>query len=260
MWRHLNQPFALWPKTEHFSKQSNRFHVFARLKLGDGTLNIHKDLINVEGSKASSHATIKRWHDLFCFNDKDWTNVTPFSQRQPQTRKKCLQPQKVWGQTHVFVYGKYFQSLHCRWATFISEGSLQGGYRTKLTDIQEACRVDNATYLFNPLKPRGPKRLTNVVIKWNWDTLCSIASKRRSAAWLGPEDQRHPVCKPGFQSKKRLFWIFFSKKGHVEVDVSIEKSAITGYCTGRVLPKVVQEMVKKKVSNHRYPERPCPPR
>ena len=83
MGRHLTQPFVLWLKTEHFSKQSERLHVFTRLKLGDGLLNIHKGLVKVVRPKASLHATIITWHYLFCSEDKHKRTVTP--PRPPKT-------------------------------------------------------------------------------------------------------------------------------------------------------------------------------
>ena len=61
---------------EHFIKQSECFYSSAQTKLGDSTLHIHKDLVKVEGSKASSHATIRRWHGLFCSKNKSKESAT----------------------------------------------------------------------------------------------------------------------------------------------------------------------------------------
>ena len=56
---------------------------------------------------------------------------------------------------------------------------------------------------------------------------------------IGPENQRHLVCKPAFQSKKMVFWIFFSIiKGFLK-QMFWQRSKIY---TKIALPKVVQEM------------------
>lgn len=70
-----------------------------------------------------------------------------------------------------------------------------------------------------------------------------MASKHWNAASCGPEDERHQVCKLDFPSKKRLFLIFFNYKEPFTVDVSAEKSTITGiYNIETVLPQVFWKM------------------
>ena len=59
--------------------------------------------------------------------------------------------------------------------------------------------------------------------------------------WLTKDEPRPVVCKPGFQSRKRLFTIFFNHEGPVAVDVLPEKA--TGrYYRDTVLPQVVSEL------------------
>ena len=223
MWRH---------------KQRERFLVFAQLKLGDYTLKIQ-----VGGSKAYLHATIRRRHDLYSSDDKDKTTVTPLSRPKTTSNEEEVSTiaESVKADPDIFKYE--LQSLHSwwalsiwiSWAVFIWENSLQGGYRTNWQTL---------TYLLHLFELNGPEHKTNVVISDEaWMHFCGIASKRWNAFWLGPEDKDIRSAKPDFQSKKRLFWIFFGNKRPVEVDVLAEKSTFTGtYYTETVLFKLVQEM------------------
>ena len=185
MWRH---------------KQRERFLVFAQLKLGDYTLKIQ-----VGGSKAYLHATIRRRHDLYSSDDKDKTTVTPLSRPKTASRGKVSAvAQNVKVGSHICIY-----EMFSKFALLLGtvHKTLQGKLHMRklaarwilheLTDVQKAFWVDISTYLFNIFESNGIQRLANMVI-WNetWIYFFGFASKCRNAAWLGPEHQRHPVCMP----------------------------------------------------------------
>ena len=65
-------------KMELFSKQSECIYIFPRLTLGDNTLKTHNNWVKVVGFKASSHATVRRWHTLFVsFREQEQENCHP---------------------------------------------------------------------------------------------------------------------------------------------------------------------------------------
>ena len=176
MWRHLNKPFTLCMKMEHFSKQSECYHISAPLKLWDDTLKIYSISVQVVGSKASSHATT-RWHDLFCSKDKDnKKKLTPptYSKTASNKEKSVCSCRKCEGRPTYMQIWEAFSRLALSLSAVckIHHGNR---HTTKLaarwilhrlTDFQRASWVDVATYLFNLSEPNGPKRLTSVVI-WN---------------------------------------------------------------------------------------------
>ena len=170
MWCLLEQPFALFLKIEHFSKQSEHFYVVTRLNLGDGTLKTLKDLAQVIGFKASSHVTIRRWPALFCFKDKGKETAIPLI--QPKTisndEKASAVAESMKADPYICIQktssklALLLEIVHKILHGNLWESSLQGGY-CKNWHVQRACWVDNATYLFSLFEPSGPKRLTNMV-------------------------------------------------------------------------------------------------
>lgn len=71
-----------------------------------------------------------------------------------------------------------------------------------LTDEQKRQRVNVARDLLSRFKPDGPGRVTDVIRgDKTWVPSYGITSKRRKKAWLVPNEQRHQICKPGFQEE-----------------------------------------------------------
>ena len=65
----------------------------------------------------------------------------------------------------------------------------------------------------------GGKQVTDFLTEdGTWVQIYGITSKRRKKAELSPNDHRHQICKPRFQSRKRVFSIFFDDQGSVSVD------------------------------------------
>lgn len=90
-----------------------------------------------------------------------------------------------------------------------------------------------------------PKQLADIVTgDETWIYFYGIANKRVNMMWLAENEPRPHVCRPGFQSRKRLFTIFFSS---VAVDVLPEKTTMTGtYYSEKVLPTVIEEIRKRR--------------
>ena len=61
-----------------------------------------------------------------------------------------------------------------------------------------------------------------------WVLFFGIASKCRNKAWLGPNDQKHQIYQPRFQSRKRMFTIFFNHLGSLAVNVLPVNNNTTG--------------------------------
>ena len=93
-------------------------------------------------------------------------------------------------------------------------------------------------------EPNGPKRITDIVTgDETWIYFYGIPNKRSNMMWLTKDEPRPVVCKPGFQSRKRLFTIFFNHEGLMAADVLPEKSTMTGrYYKENVLPQVISKL------------------
>ena len=113
-----------------------------------------------------------------------------------------------------------------------------------LTPEQKKNRVSCARQLFDLFGPNVPKRISDIVTgDETWIYCYGIPNKRSNVMWLTKDEPRPVVCKPGFQSRKRLFTIFFNHEGPVAVDVLPEKATMTGrYYRDTVLPQVVFEL------------------
>ena len=113
-----------------------------------------------------------------------------------------------------------------------------------LTPEQKKNRVSCARQLLDMFEPNGPKRVSDVVTgDETWIYFYGIPNKRSNMMWLTKDEPRPVVCKPGFQSRKRLFTIFFNHEGPVAVDVLPEKATMTGrYYRENVLPQVVSAL------------------
>ena len=158
---------------EHYSKQSERFYVFARLKIRDDTLKIHKDLVKVVGSKGSSQTTIRIWHDLFCSEYKDKKIVNPLSRPKTASNEEKVFAVTEKGRADIHISVREISSklaLSLGAACEILHGNLYMRKLAarwiphKLTEFKKECRDNIATYPFILSEPNGQKRLTNVVM------------------------------------------------------------------------------------------------
>ena len=120
-----------------------------------------------------------------------------------------------------------------------------------LTEDQKRQRVLCARKLIQLLEPNGHKRREDVIAgDETWIYFYGIPNKRQNMMWVAEptEDEPRPVvARKGFQSKKRLFTIFFNCEGPVLVDMLPEKTTLTGtYYRQNILPGVIQDIEQKR--------------
>ena len=242
---------------ECFNKHSEKFYVFMRLQLGEDAKQIAADLKKVAGIKAAAYSTIQRWRQEFktgkkgnnsdkpkqplkrASNERNVAAVAKLVKEDPHVciREISARLSLSYGTVHRIIHNDlHLRKLAAKWVPH------------KLTEEQKKQRVHAARDLLNRFEPNGPKRLTDVVTgDETWVPFFGIASKRRNKVWLGQNDQRHQICRKGFQSRKRLFTVFFNYQGSVAVDILPANTTVTGsYYAETVLPKVAQEISSQR--------------
>ena len=235
------------------TRENQRFYVFTRLQLGDELKKIHSDLFIVYADLAVPYNTCSRWVREFKDGRKEFSDKPRPGAPKSKVNEELIANVKnqVDNDPNVSVreissdldvsIGTVHKVLHeelglrkisARWVPHI------------LTAEQKRRRFNCAKQLLDMFEPNGPKRISDIVTgDETWIYLYGIPNKRSNMMWLTKDDPRPLVCKPGFQSRKRLFTIFFNHEGPVTVDILPEKSTMTGkyYCEN-VLPQVVSKV------------------
>ena len=124
-----------------------------------------------------------------------------------------------------------------------------------LTVDQKRERVRCATELLNMFEPHGPKRLSDIVTgDETWFPFFIIPPKRLNRMWVDGQGDRPVVLRPGFQSRKRMFTVFFNYSGPLVVDILPQDTTMTAtYYVQNVLSQVKSAINEKrpKVSTSR---------
>ncbi|GFS24224.1 dihydroorotate dehydrogenase (quinone), mitochondrial [Elysia marginata] len=109
-----------------------------------------------------------------------------------------------------------------------------------LTVDQKRERVRCATELLNIFERHGPKRLSNMVTgDETWFPFFIIPPKRLNCIWVDGQGDRPIVSRPGFQSRKRMFTVFFNYSGPLVVDILLQDTTMTAiYYVQKVLSQV----------------------
>ncbi|GFS27828.1 transposase [Elysia marginata] len=69
-------------------------------------------------------------------------------------------------------------------------------------------------------EPHGPKSLSDIVTgDKTWFPFFIIPPKRLNRMWVDGQRDRSVVLRPGFQSRKRLFTVFYNYSGPLVVDI-----------------------------------------
>ncbi|GFR86300.1 transposase [Elysia marginata] len=78
-------------------------------------------------------------------------------------------------------------------------------------------------------EPQGPKRLSDIVPgDETWlNPFFIIPPKRLNHMWVDEQGEKHVVLSPGFQSRKRMFTVFFNYSGPLEVDMLPQDTTMT---------------------------------
>ena len=217
---------SLKTSTEHLSlenmdpeKSALRFYVFVRLKLGDGAKKILEDIHTVFGDSCVCQATVYNWISEFsgkkkalvrddsrgrpssALNEQKIAEVKALVEVDPHSTIRELSEASdlsIGSISNILHKGLLMRKLAARWVPHL------------LTEEQKKRRVDCARNLIQYFEPNGPKRLCDVVTgDETWLTFYGIPNKRCNRAWVGPDGDRPVVLRPGFQSRKRLFTVFF---------------------------------------------------
>lgn len=239
------------------SLEQLRFYVFTRRQLGDAPPKIYADLMAVYGEECVTYRTVCRWIQHFREGKIDLKDEhrkgRPTVARNEQTVllvKKVVEDDphisiREISETYALSYGTVERILRddlklkkvaARWIPHL------------LTEAEKKRRVDCSKQLLKMFGPDGPKRLCDVVTgDETWMSFYGIPNKRSNKMWVGPEDERPVVLRPGFQSRKRLFSIFFNYQGPVVVDILPQKETITAkYYAKTVLPQVMQSICEQR--------------
>ena len=220
-----------------------------RFKLGDAPKEIHENLTTVCGDQSCSYKTVCRWvrdfsdgkesvlHEPYFGRPKAAVNELAIDQIRDQISEDPHVTIRELSDTNGISYGSVqtilkkelgLKKLCARWIPHL------------LTDEQKRERVRCATELLNMFEPHGPKRLTDIVTgDETWISYFGIPSKRQNRMWVGEKGDRPVVLRPGFQSRKRLFTVFFNCYGPVVVDILPKDTTMTSaYYVQNILPQI----------------------
>ena len=79
------------------------------------------------------------------------------------------------------------------------------------------------------------------------DLFLRYSEKHQNMMWVAEDEPRPVLARKGFQSKKRLFTIFFKCVGPLLVDILLEKTTLTGtYYHQNILPGMIQDTEQKR--------------
>ncbi|GFR94660.1 translational activator GCN1-like, partial [Elysia marginata] len=124
-----------------------------------------------------------------------------------------------------------------------------------LTEDQKRERVHRAMELLSMFEPHGPKRLSDILTgDETWFPFFIIPPKRLNRMWVDGQGDRPVVLRPGFQSRKRIFTVFFNYSGPLVVDILHQDSTMTAtYHVQNVLSQVKSAIneQRSKVSTSR---------
>ena len=240
-----------------FNKESARFYIFTRSKLGESATQIHNDLRQVYGDVACSYDTVARWIRAFNdgrddFKDKERSGRPSTSVNEGSAARAAVLLKEdrsatigylaaelgiSVGSTHTLLHDEMGLRKRCsRWIPHL------------LTVDQKRQRVAICRDLLNQFEPNGPKRLSDVATGDEcWIPYFVTPHKQKNMVWLAEDSPRPQILKPGFRSKKRMFTIFFNSQGPIIVDVMPEGATITAaYYTNTVLTQLVQKIDQQR--------------
>lgn len=240
-----------------FTKENMRFYIFMRGKLGESPKLIHETLQAVCGDQACSYQTVCRWVKEFAdgrdtvfdeprsgreksiVNEQNIADIKTQIEEDPHISVRELSETSGLsiGSVHTIIIDELHMKKVCaRWIPHL------------LTTDQKRERVRCATELLNMFQPHGPKRLTDIVTgDETWFPFFGIPPKRLNRMWIDEKGDRPVVLRPGFQSRKRMFTVFFNYRGPVAVDILPKDTTMTSqYYVQTVLPQVKKSLDEQR--------------
>ncbi|GFR81410.1 transposase [Elysia marginata] len=77
-------------------------------------------------------------------------------------------------------------------------------------------------------EPHGPKRFSDIFTgDENWFPFFNISPKRLNRMWVDEQVDRPAMLRPGFQSRKRMFTVFFNYRGSLAEDILPQDTTMT---------------------------------
>lgn len=113
-----------------------------------------------------------------------------------------------------------------------------------LTDDQKMQRVNCAREFLADFGPGGSKRLSDIhTLDEKWFYYFQIPHKSQNKVWIGTDEDRPTVLRPGFRSRKQMFAVCFSLSGPSAVVMVPNGQNVNAlFYTNSILPKVVEHI------------------
>ncbi|GFR71639.1 transposase [Elysia marginata] len=220
-----------------FTKENMQLYIFMRCKLGEFAKLNHETLQTLCGECTCSYQTVCRWVKEFnegkeslsdcphlgrpksCVNEPTIVSIKKDIDEDPHISVRELSDTKglSYGIVHSIITEHLRMKKVCaRWIPHL------------LTVEQKIDRFRFATELLNMFEPHGPKRLPDIVTgDETWFPFFIIPLKRLIRMWVDWQGHRPVVLRPGFQSRKRMFTVFFNYSGPLVVDILPQDTTMT---------------------------------
>ncbi|GFR62429.1 transposase [Elysia marginata] len=97
-------------------------------------------------------------------------------------------------------------------------------------------------------EPHGPKRFSDIVTDdETWFSFFIIPPKSLNRMWVDGQIDRPAMLRPGFQSRKRMFTVFFNSRGSLAVDILPQDTKMTAtYYVQDVLSQVMSAINEQR--------------
>ncbi|GFR98342.1 transposase [Elysia marginata] len=225
---------------------------------------VHETLQPVCGDCACSYQTVCRWEREFNEAKKSLSDCP-----RPGRPKSCVNEQIIASikrdideDPHISVRelsdtnGLSYGTVHTIITEYLRLKKVFVRWIPHLLTVdQKRERVRCAVELLNTFEPLGLKRLSDIVPgDETWFPFFITPPKRLNRMWVDGQGDRPVVLRPGFQSRKRLFTVFFNYRGPLVVDMLPQDTTMTAtYYVQNVLSQVKSAINEQrpKVSSSR---------
>ena len=238
-----------------FSKESERFYVFTRAKLGDGAQQIFENLHTVHGDKCSSIEMIRRWMREFNAGQQDLHDRPRSGRPKSVVNEGSIdRVRNLLAETPGSTIENIMAECGLSYGTVENILHEELGVRKvcakwvphKLTQEQKETRVILCRQNLKLFDINGSKRLTDIVTgDETWLYYYNVPNKVANMVWLAEDEPRPKVLRQDFRSKKRMYTIFINYQGPICVDVLPENTTMTGaYYKDTILTQVCKKMAE----------------
>ncbi|GFR99344.1 transposase [Elysia marginata] len=213
------------------TKENMRFYIFFRCKLSESAKLIHETLQTVCGDCACSYQTVFRWVKEFNESKESLSDCPRPGRPKSRVNEQTIASTKkdIDEDPHISVRelsdtnGLLYGTVHSIITEHLRTKKVCARWIPHLLTVdQKRERVRCAMKLLYMFEPHGPKRLFNIVTgDETWFPFFIIPPKRLNRMWVDGQRDRPGVLRPEFQSRKRMFTVFFNYSGPLVVDIFI---------------------------------------